>query len=998
MVREDHRLLKVVPTEVEVVLRLRSLFRAVAAVDQALLLHQIRGGTVAEEGEQVSIGAEGVEGGKDGMFIFSLVTTFQRQAGYVPYSIFMQDQPATIDARLADGSDKAIVANFDTSKGGANDLPLRPDFGTVGKEIMLRTNYFPVRIKGSMYQYSAVVEPSGKGESRRIKRRVFQLAEKTSDWKQAGMSDRVAHDHAGKLIAAYLLPQPLTIRVAYYEEEESGPPAQGGKEYTLTLSFDGEVDQGILKESLAGNPADSKALSNVLSALNLVLTSHPSQTGVKVGRNDDDKKNPDQRIFFDSPPPASLGGGLEARQGFYLSVRPGHQQVMVNVNTCHAPFYKPQNFADAIDEYHQFGLRGPGVRDFGVNVRVVTKHTGTSRIMTIKGLSERNAREYKFKADPYGVVTVERFFKLKHNLTLKRPELPLLDAGSNIFIPPEVCDILPGQGFRGELSDRRHAREMLSVACNPPVKNAEEIVNRGLGLLGFKDPGPVLDAFGVTVDPEMAVVPGRILDKPGVAYSSNATAKIDDKRASWNLVNVKFAVGARLDKWAVLVIKDGNDTDFKGAADPDLRNVANGFRSMCNKSGMYVPREPAYAEVQLPRRDRTDPFREAAIQAIRQELENIVRRSAPDLVLIMLSSEDKSIYEGIKSLCDLRLDLATVCAQSEKIKQVKGQPQYFANVALKVNMKMGGINHKLGANSGKWLRSASTMVIGMDVTHPSPGTVKGTPSIVAVVASVDEHYAQYPATLAIQKSKVEINRNEDDDHVLRDMFISRFTLYKSRNKGKLPERVLLYRDGVSESQFGQVRQYELPQMRMACESFGSPNAPYKPKLTIVVCGKRHGTRFCPTKQEDAAGDGNPLPGTVVDRGVTPAYEFDFFLQAHAGLKGTARPTHYFVVHDENSFNADQLQGLTHDLSYMFARATKAVSLVSPAYWADIACERGRCYLRKLLVGHDDGAPPAGGKGDKRNNKRSDDEVFEQAKKAWNDGVSGRKLKDTMYYL
>jgi eukaryotic translation initiation factor 2C len=83
---------------------------------------------------------------------------------------------------------------------------------------------------------------------------------------------------------------------------------------------------------------------------------------------------------------------------------------------------------------------------------------------------------------------------------------------------------------------------------------------------------------------------------------------------------------------------------------------------------------------------------------------------------------------------------------------------------------------------------------------------------------------------------------------------------------------------------------------------------------------------------------------------------------------------------------------------MFARATKAVSLVSPAYWADIACERGRCYLRKLLVGHDDGAPPAGGKGDKRNNKRSDDEVFEQAKKAWNDGVSGRKLKDTMYYL
>ncbi|KIK92862.1 hypothetical protein PAXRUDRAFT_829570 [Paxillus rubicundulus Ve08.2h10] len=915
--------------------------------------------------------------------------------------IFMQDQPATIDARLADGSDKAIAAKFDTSKGGANDLPLRPDFGTDGKEIMLRTNYFPVRIKGSMYHYSAVVTcvtgPPAKEAPRPIKRRVFQLAEKTADWLQAGMSDRVAHDYAGKLIAADLLPQPLVIRVAYYEEEESGPPAQGGKEYTLTLTFDGEVDHGILDESLAGTPGDSKALSNVLSALNLVLTSHPSQTGVKMGRNDDDKKNPDQRIFFDSPPPAPLGGGLEARQGFYLSVRPGHQQVMVNVNTCHAPFYKPQNFADAIDEYRQFGLGGPGVQDFGVHVRVKTNHTYPSRILTIQGLFEKNAREWKFKADPYGMVTVERFFKLKHKYTLQRPDLPLLDAGSNNFIPPEVCDILSDQGFRGELSDRRHTREMLSVACNPPVKNAEDIVNRGLGLLGFTDSGPVLDAFGVTVDPEMATVPGRILDMPGVSYSRNATAKIDKQRASWNLVNVKFAVGAQLDKWAVLVIKDSNHTDFKGMEDPDLRGVVDGFRSMCNKSGMRVPREPVYAEVQLPRREPTDPLREHGIDAIREELESLTRRGAPDLVLVMLSSEDKSIYDGIKSLCDLRLDIATVCVQSGKIKQVKGQPQYFANVALKVNMKMGGTNHKLDANSGVWLRSASTMVIGMDVTHPSPRSVKGTPSIVAVVASVDEYYAQYPATLAIQTSKVEINRDENDDHILKDMFVSRFKLYQARNKGKLPERVLLYRDGVSESQYGQVRQYELPQMRMACEGFGSPGAPYQPKLTIVVCGKRHGTRFYPTKQEDAAGDGNPLPGTVVDRGVTPVYEFDFFLQAHAGLKGTARSTHYFVIHDENSFNADQLQGLTNDLSYVFARATKGVSLVAPAYWADIACERGRCYLRNLFGGHGDSVP-AGGKGNNRSNKRSEVEVFEQAKKTWNGGVSGPKLKDTMYYL
>ena len=72
----------------------------------------------------------------------------------------------------------------------------------------------------------------------------------------------------------------------------------------------------------------------------------------------------------------------------------------------------------------------------------------------------------------------------------------------------------------------------------------------------------------------------------------------------------------------------------------------------------------------------------------------------------------------------------------------------------------------------------------------------------------------------------------------------------------------------------QVRKYELTELKKAFAHFGE----YQPKLSIVVCGKRHHTRFYPTKPEDAAQDGNPLPGTVVDRGVTPAYEFDFFLQ------------------------------------------------------------------------------------------------------------------------
>jgi eukaryotic translation initiation factor 2C len=114
------------------------------------------------------------------------------------------------------------------------------------------------------------------------------------------------------------------------------------------------------------------------------------------------------------------------------------------------------------------------------------------------------------------------------------------------------------------------------------------------------------------------------------------------------------------------------------------------------------------------------------------------------------------------------------------------------------------------------------------------------------------------------------------------------------------------------------------------------------------------------------------------------FDFDFYLQAHAGLQGTVKPTHYTVVYDENNLSADDIQRGTHDVSYLYARATKAVSLVPAAYYADLACERGRCYLNDYFV--DDKCSTAGSS---TNGERKEKEakVFDAAKRAWGEGVS-----------
>lgn len=58
-------------------------------------------------------------------------------------------------------------------------------------------------------------------------------------------------------------------------------------------------------------------------------------------------------------------------------------------------------------------------------------------------------------------------------------------------------------------------------------------------------------------------------------------------------------------------------------------------------------------------------------------------------------------------------------------------------------MKLGGVNHVLTGAGITWLKKQPTMLMGADVTHPSPGSLKGTPSIASVVASVGESQLQF---------------------------------------------------------------------------------------------------------------------------------------------------------------------------------------------------------------------------------------------------------------
>jgi eukaryotic translation initiation factor 2C len=169
-----------------------------------------------------------------------------------------------------------------------------------------------------------------------------------------------------------------------------------------------------------------------------------------------------------------------------------------------------------------------------------------------------------------------------------------------------------------------------------------------------------------------------------------------------------------------------------------------------------------------------------------------------------------------------------------------------------------------------------------------------------------------------------------------EMYMKYRTKMEKRAGNGAPTRIIFYRDGVSEGQFRQVLEQELPLLRAACEELN-----IKPTITIIVVGKRHHVRFFPQNPRDADRSGNCPAGTVVDREVAHPTEFDFYLQSHGGLLGTSRPAHYNVLLDENNFTPDGLQSLSFALCHVYARSTRSVSIPAPVYYADIVCSRAK---------------------------------------------------------
>ncbi|CAO3703942.1 unnamed protein product [Rhizopus stolonifer] len=701
------------------------------------------------------------------------------------------------------------------------------------------------------------------------------------------------------------------------EIQEQGSKRSGGT-FKIRMKKVGEVNMQELQLFLNGQLACTSNCLTAIMVLDILISSLTTQLYTTVGRS-----------FYIPDNKHPLPNGAEVWQGFYQSARPTAGKMMINIDVSATAFYEsgrlPEIVVKILGRRTLDDLRrGIPQRDLVKltkilkTLRIQVIHRGEKKLKyKITKLTPTPADQTTFKNDSGIEMTVADYFSKQYNQRLNFPFLPCVVVKKDIFLPMEVCEVLPGQRVMSKLNEKQTA-EMIKFTCQKPHVRANK-VQQGMSLLKYRE-NPYMQQFGVSVKNEMSVINARVLPTPKISYhATSKEAVFAPQGGAWNIVGKKVAQGATLGSWAVV--------NFVGSVPaPAIQRFVRELCSVFTEKGMnIVNRQPPIISAD-PQGNIDRTLKEAWLKAGNSAKAN------PQLILCIVPSQRVPLYGEIKRISDTIIGVPTQCVMSKHVADAKNQ--YCANVCLKVNLKLGGMNSFLLPDQIPFIAQRPTIVFGADVTHPGAGDMNS-PSIAALCASMDARASRYSSCIRVQRNRVEI---------INDLCNMIGELLKAfyRSSGQKPERILFYRDGVSEGQFKQVKEFEVAAIHAACNALEKG---YNPTITFVVAQKRHHARFFPVEQRDADRTGNCMPGTVVDTNIVHPFEFDFYLQSHAGLQGTSRPTHYHVLHDENRFTPDALQELTYRMCYIYGRATRAVSLVPAVYYADLIAARGRLHCK-----------------------------------------------------
>lgn len=520
--------------------------------------------------------------------------------------------------------------------------------------------------------------------------------------------------------------------------------------------------------------ATDRGASMRITALNALVSSY-------VGLANDNIIPVGPNKFFLKNGWKSINSTLNTHRGYFTSIRPGSKTALLNVNLATSAFFNPISVAQYFRD-----LRDPRTAMStlkGLNVRIAYQrekfddeydpNLEANRHRVIAGFGLKpSIQTFELKGEP--ITVADYFFQLGYP-NIQFPDYPCVSvniappqqhAGANgaansakakdskdkpkptpQWILPELLHIDLNQPYMNLLPPEC-TEKMIEVAVRAPAQTQSMIISEGFQTLGLLDDPSPFNRLGLSLGSKLLQVPARLLATPRIVYGKRGGAPVEApvETASWNM----FVEGRSVTFWSLPSKPIANAVctiDLRAKPNDDLEQLGQALTSHMKRHGFKFAQNlaaPAYIDASAWRGD------DIALEAhLREKLK---KAGNPELAVVLLDRKESEPYGAIKRVCDQWRALHTVCVVSTKAKNSTLKPQTLSNLALKMNMKLGGQNHLVGDPAS--VRSAfhdiskDTIVFGADVSHAG-SEMPSTPSVAAVVASDDASFGNFPGSMRL---------------------------------------------------------------------------------------------------------------------------------------------------------------------------------------------------------------------------------------------------------
>uniref|UniRef100_A0A7E4UUJ2 Piwi domain-containing protein n=1 Tax=Panagrellus redivivus TaxID=6233 RepID=A0A7E4UUJ2_PANRE len=557
------------------------------------------------------------------------------------------------------------------------------------------------------------------------------------------------------------------------------------------------------------------------------------------------------------------------------------------------------------------------------------------------------ADTYTFNAGEGRNPTVQQYLREKYEIELEFPHLPMvcemMPNKSLSFYPLEVLRIADFQRV-GAGTTPDDIREIIrSTAVAPNVKQVE--VDRSYKSFNFEN-NAFMNTMGISIMEKPIVVSARLLTAPSIQYANGTDQP--QVNGTWRMnKQALFLRPGVCDGWACVLIESGGQTNFE-----EFKNFGRMYWAEANRRGLVMPQPLDCLAVASDREALKDVF----LSAVNMRCK---------FLLIGHPDKENTLHSAIKTL-ERKHDIVTQCVKTSTLSKVAAQRSQLTleNLVMKGNVKMGGLNYSIKLKTMPIDEGVLFLGFGLSAPGAGFGTVTPTDekkpqkqpdtaadaddikkraySVIGYAANDSEHHDEFTGNFLLQPSY------RDDKVVVSQLiFEDVFSRYLKNHNNVAPTRVILYRNGCTEGQFGDVLRYELPHLRTAMKTHFQCSSKNKIPLTVIVPSKVHSVRFFNStiNPQDKAMDQNICPGVVIDSAVTHSAFCEFYLNSHRAIQGTAKTPKYSIIYnDDEDATLDMFERWTNALCYDFQIVNSPTSLPAPAYIANRYAERGRMLL------------------------------------------------------